>query len=113
MEWVELALPIIEQVVETLLKLVIIPLIWIGLKWFKNWAVDTWVKKLVIEGVTFAQEKYWELDGKQRFEKAKVYALERLNKYGIKIEMEWLDALIDSTVNMLRDEYEDWYRNKE
>ncbi len=112
MDWVELLLPMVDQAVETLLKLVVIPLIWLGLKWFKNWAVDTWVKKLVIEGVMFAQEKYWQNDGKQRFEKAKLYVLERLNKYGIKVEMEWLDALIDSTVKRLRDEFNDWY-NKE
>ena len=113
MEWIDLLLPIVDQAVETLLKLVVIPLIWVGLQWFKNWVVDWWVKKLVIEGVTFAQEKYWSIDGEKRFEKAKLYILERLNKYGIKVEMEWIDALIDSTVNILRDEFEDWYRELE
>ncbi len=112
MEWAELWLPIIEQGIEVLLKVVIIPLLWIGLTWFKNWVVDWWVKKLVIEGVTFAQEKYWSIDGKQRFEKAKHYILERLNKYGIRVEMEWLDALIDSTVKILRDEFDNWYNKQ-
>lgn len=109
MEWIDLFLPIVDQVVETLLKLVVIPLIWVGVWWFRNWAVDAWVKKLVVEGVMFAQEKYWQVDGEQRFEKAKAYVLERLNKYGIKVEAEWLDALIDATVKLLRDEFEDWY----
>jgi hypothetical protein len=113
MSWVELLLPVIDQAVETLLKLVVIPLIWVGLQWFKNWAVDTWVKKLVVEGVMFAQEKYWAIDGEQRFEQAKAYVLERLNKYGIKVEPAWLDALIDATVKLLRDEFEDWYNKEE
>ncbi len=112
MEWIDLWLPIVEQVVETLLKLVVIPLIWVGVKWFKDWAVDTWVKKLVIDGVMFAQEKYWQLDGAKRFEKAKAYVIERLGKYGIKVEDEWLDALIDATVKLLRDKFDDWYNDR-
>ncbi len=108
----EFVLLLVNEGVDVLLKLVIFPLLWIGVSWFKKWAVDWWVKKLVIEGVMFAQEKYWSIDGKQRFEKAKLYVLERLNKYGIKVEKEWLDALIDSTVKILRDEFDNWYNKQ-
>ena len=112
MDWLELLLPIIKDLVIIVAIAVLIPAVKAGVGWWKNLTMEAWIKELIIDGVLFVQEKYWEKSGQQKFELAKVWIIEQLNEKGINVSEEWLDALIDAVVKQLRAEFgdEDWYR---
>lgn len=108
MDLVELFLPIVKDV----LIIVVLALAGLGIKLYRNWMIETWVKELIVDAVMFVQEKYWQLDGEERFEKAKEWLLVELKKRKIDVSKEWLDALIDRMVKELRAEFgEGWYRD--
>ena len=112
MDWLELLLPIIKDLVIIVAIAVLIPAVKAGVGWWKNLTMEAWIKELIIDGVLFVQEKYWEKSGQQKFELAKVWIIEQLNEKGINVSEEWLDALIDAVVKQLRAEFgdEEWYR---
>lgn len=109
MDWLELLLPIVRDIMIT----VVLLLAGLAVKWWKNLAVENWVKELVVDGVLFVQEKFWEHTGEEKFEFAKQWIIERLNEKGINVSEEWLEGLIDAIVAQLRAEFgeEQWYRN--
>ena len=111
MDWLELLLPIIKDLVIIVAIAVLIPAVKAGVGWWKNLTMEAWIKELIIDGVLFVQEKYWEKSGQQKFELAKVWIIEQLNEKGINVSEEWLDALIDAVVKQLKAEFGDeWYR---
>ena len=105
LEILEVLLPLARDVIVSLI-LIAVALAW---KWWKGLAIDDWIKDLVEDAVLFAQEKYWDKTGLQKFHMAKMFVLDKLKEKGIPINEEWIDALIDATVKRLRDEFEDWY----
>ena len=107
-EWTELLLPIISD----LIIIIVLTIAGFGIKLFREWKVEQWIKEMVIDAVLFAQEKYWDLSGEEKFEKAKELLLAELKSRGFKISEEWLEALIDRMVMELRALFgdEDWYR---
>ena len=109
MDWLELLLPIVRDIVIT----VVLLLAGLAVKWWKNLAIENWVKELVIDAVLFTQEKFWAHTGEEKFEIAKQWIVERLNEKGINVSEEWLEGLIDAIVNQLRAEFgeQGWYRN--
>ncbi len=115
LQWIELVLPIVKDLVIIFVVAVVIPAIAAGVKWWKELAVENWIKELVIDSVLFVQEKYWDLSGEQKFELAKGWVLEKLSEKGINVSEKWLNGLIDAIVKQLRSEFgeEDWYRNKQ
>jgi len=110
MEWVELLLPIVRDLV----IVIVITVVGYSLKFWRELTLEQWVKELVIDSVLFIQEKYWNLSGEQKFAEAKKWLLRQLNERGIKVDEEWLDALIDATVKELRAQFGDehWYRGE-
>jgi len=115
MEWVELLLPIVKDLIIIFVVAVVIPAIGAGVKWWKDLAIENWIKELAVDGVLFVQEKYWGLAGEEKFALAKQWIVAKLNEKGIDVTDEWLDGLIDAIVNQLRAEFgeEQWYRNKD
>ncbi len=113
MEILELFLPIIKDLFIIFVVAVVIPGIGAAVKWWKNLAIENWVKELVIDGVLFTQEKYWQSSGKEKFQVALEWITQRLNEKGINVDKKWLEGLIDATVKLLRDEFDDWYREEE
>jgi len=109
MDWLELFLPIIRDVVITLVLLVA----GLAVKKWQNIQLDGWVKEIIVDGVLFVQEKFWQHTGEEKFEIAKQWIVERLNEKGINVSEEWLEGLIDAIVNQLRAEFgeQGWYRN--
>ncbi len=112
MEWVELFLPIIKDVVIIIVVAVVIPAIAAGVSWWKELAIENWIKELVVDGVLFTQEKFWDLSGERKFEEAKLWIVAKLIEKGIDVDMAWLEGLIDAVVKQLRAEFgeEEWYR---
>jgi len=108
MDWLELLLPIVRDIMIT----VVLVVASFAVRWWKNLAVENWIKELVIDAVMFVQEKFWEHTGEEKFELAKQWIIDRLNEKGITVSEEWLEGLIDAIVNQLRAEFgEDaWYR---
>ena len=108
MDWMELLLPIIRDVV----IVVVLAAAGYALKFWRNIQMEAWIKELIVDAVLFVQEKYWDLSGEDKFAQAKVWIVEQLNKRGIQVDDEWLDAVIDAVVKELRAEFgdEDWYR---
>ena len=108
MDWMELLLPIIRDVV----IVVVLAAAGYALKFWRNIQLEAWIKELIVDAVLFVQEKYWDYSGQKKFELAKRWILERLNEKGINVSEEWLDALIDAVVKQLRAEFGDdeWYR---
>ena len=108
MDWLELLLPIVRDIVITLVLLVA----GFAVKKWQEIQLEGWIKDLIMDGVLFVQEKFWEHTGKEKFEFAKQWIIERLNEKGIKVSMEWLEALIDAVVKQLRSEFgeDEWYR---
>ena len=109
MDWLELLLPIIEDIVIT----IVVILIGLAVKKWKDLAIKAEIKELVEDSVLFVQEKYWDYQGEQKFEEAKQWLIARLNERGINVDLPWLEALIDATVKRLRDELETWYPEEE
>jgi hypothetical protein len=110
MDYVELLLPIIRD----LIIVIVIAVVGFAVKWWRDLTIDNWIKELVIDGVLFAQEKFWELTGEEKFEQAKQWILDRLKEKGVNVSEEWLEGLIDAIVKQLRAEFgdEDWYREE-
>jgi hypothetical protein len=115
MDWLELLLPIVKDLIIIFVIAVIVPAIGAGVKWWKDLTIENWIKELVVDGVLFVQEKFWEYSGEEKFEFAKQWVIERLNEKGIDVSMEWLEGLIDAVVKQLRAEFgdESWYREEE
>ncbi len=112
MDILEMVLPIVKDLVIIIVVTIVIPAIGAAIKWWKELTIEDWIKDLVIDGVIFVQERYWDLSGERKFVEAKLWILNKLNEKGITVDDEWLEGLIDSIVNQLRAEYgaEDWYR---
>jgi len=112
MDWVELFLPIAKDLIIIIFVAVVIPAIRAGVSWWKELTIENWIKELVVDGVLYAQEKYWDKTGLQKFELAKAWILSKLNEKGVNVSEEWLDGLIDAIVKQLRADFgdEDWYR---
>ena len=113
MDWLEMLLPIIKDVVIIVVITLVVPAIGAAAKWWKQLTVEEWIKDLVIDGVLFVQERYWDHSGMQKFELAKQWIIMRLSEKGINVSEEWIDGLIDAVVKQLRAEFgdEDWYRD--
>lgn len=113
MNWLELALPTIKDILIIIVITVLVPLLRAAIKWWRDLVLENWIKELIEDGVLFAQEKYWDSVGEERFELAKQWIVDKLNEKGIKVSMDWLEGLIDATVRRLRDEFnETWYREE-
>lgn len=110
MDSFELFSPIVRDLVIT----VVVIIVGFVLKKWQSLNVDYWVKELVVDAVLFVQEKYWEQSGEEKFEIAKQWLVDKLNEKGIKVDIKWLEGLINSVVKQLRAEFgeEDWYRQK-
>jgi len=81
-------------------------------KWWRNLKIDGWIKETIEEGVLFAQEKYWDKEGKEKFEYAKAYILTQLSEWGIELSETKLDKMIDAVVKRLKAEFGDlWYND--
>ena len=105
MDWLELLSPIIRDVV----IVIVLAVAGFAVKFWRNLQLEAWIKELVVDAVLFAQEKFWDHTGEQKFTQAKIWILERLNSKGIDVDMEWLDGLIDAVVKQLRAEFgDDW-----
>ena len=102
MDWFELLLPIVREIV-LVAALVVAGL---AIQWWRTLVIEQWIKDLVEDAVFFAKEKYWDKTGAQKFEQAKKFVLNRLAERGIKINESWLDGLIDAVVGRFRDEWE-------
>ena len=112
MDYLELLLPIIKDLIIIFAIAVLIPAVKAGVGWWKNLTMEAWIKELIVDGVMFVQEKYWQHSGEQKFALAKKWIIERLQEKGITVSEEWLDGLIDAVVKQLRDEFGDeWYRD--
>lgn len=112
MDWLELVLPIVKDVVIIMVVTLIVPAIGAGVKWWKELTMEEWIKDLVVDGVLFVQERYWDHRGEEKFEIAKAWILGKLHEKGIDVDMDWLDGLIDAMVKQLRSEFgEDWYHS--
>ena len=101
MDWLELLLPIVREIV----LIIVLALAGLVVKWWQGLQIEGWVKEIVIDGVLFVQEKFWESTGEEKFKFAKQWIIERLKEKGINVSEEWLDALIDAVVNQLRAEF--------
>jgi len=106
----DLLLPLLADlivlVVVALFGVIGVPLI----KWWKNWKVDQWVKDTIIDGVLYAQEKYWDKAGEDKFQYAKAHILSRMNDWGIEISESRIDERIDSAVKRMKKEFgKYWY----
>ena len=105
MDWLELLSPIIRDVV----IVIVLAVAGFAVKFWRNLQLESWIKELVVDAVLYAQEKYWDHTGSEKFTQAKMWILERLNSRGIDVDMEWLDGLIDAVVKQLRAEFgDDW-----
>lgn len=109
MDFVELFLPVIRDLV----ILVVVSIAGYALKFWKDLQLEHWIKDLVIDAVLFVQEKYWDLSGVEKFDQAKGWLIAYLNSKGVKVDMDWLEGMIDAAVKELRAEFgeEEWYRN--
>ncbi len=68
------------------------------------------VRAIVRDGVLFAQQVYGHLDGEVRYEKALERISAALADYGITVNEEQLDAMIEAMVKALKKEFgDDWY----
>jgi len=114
MDWLELFLPIIKDLIIIVFVAVVIPAISKAVSWWKELTIENWIKELVIDGVLYVQEKYLNKTGLQKFELAKAWVLSKLKDKGINVSEEWLDGLIDAIVKQLRSEFgeDDWYRKE-
>lgn len=105
----EMVLPLVRDIIVTLVAIVAMA----AWRWWKKLAMDAWIKDLVEDGVLLAQERFWNHVGAERFEKAKEFIVGKLNEYGVKVDMDWLEGLIDATVKRLRADYDGaWYRDE-
>ena len=112
MDYLELLLPIIKDLIIIFAVAVLIPAIKAGVGWWKSVTMEAWIKELIVDGVLFVQERYWDHSGMQKFELAKQWIIMRLSEKGINVSEEWIDGLIDAVVKQLRDEFGDeWYRD--
>lgn len=113
MDWLELLLPIVKDIVIILVVTLVVPAVGAAAKWWKELTLEEWIKDLVVDGVLFVQERYWEHKGEEKFDIAMNWILDKLNEKGIDVDYEWLAGLIDAVVKQLRSEFgeEDWYRS--
>ncbi len=115
--WLEFLSPYIFDfvfpILERLLILAFVAMATMFVRWWKNLTIERWIKDIIVEGILYAQEKFWDKEGKERFAYAKLYILKRIEeKWFISIPEERLDALIDSLVKHLKGEFAElWYNN--
>jgi hypothetical protein len=66
-------------------------------------------KELAGAAVRYAQQVYWNLDGKIRYEKAMEWMIAECKRYGIKFTVDQLDGLIHEALRTFKDEFgEEW-----
>ncbi len=124
-DWIELIVtPLIEGLIPVILDalfkligLIALIIATAGINWWKNIAIDNWIKRIVEEAVLSTQEQLWNEEGVTKFVVAKDYVLTRLNKglskVFIRISEEEIDNRIDAMVKVLREELiETWYADK-
>lgn len=75
----------------------------IKIKSFIEEKINSEIKKKVVETTCqYINQLYSELDGSEKFQKAKENIIQQLNEKGISISELELDILIESTVNSLK-----------
>lgn len=110
MDWFELLSPIVRDIVIAIVMLIV----GIAAKKWQSIAIENEVKDLIVDAVLYVQEKYWDYQGEQKFEEAKLWIVQQLNERGIPVDLPWIEALIDATVKRLREElYDTWYPDEE
>lgn len=71
----------------------------------KEWLKDTTVRKVIADGVRYAQKVYGHLDGDTRYDNALTKIVLRLNRWKIYLSEEELEMLIESILVELQKEY--------
>ncbi len=102
---------VLISLVSELLIAVVVVLIGIGLSWYKSNIKDENTRRIIADGILFAQQVFGHLDGGVRFKEAKTWITKTLQSQGIKIDDEKLKVLIEATLKELKIEYgENWYK---
>ena len=95
MDWYDVLFPIAKEVIDLLVKVVLIPAIVLGVKWVKDLLKDRLVRQIVMDGILYAQQLYWQEGGDVKFNEAIDYIVRQLNRWGIKMTEEDLIDLIE------------------
>lgn len=61
-------------------------------------------QELAMIAVRFAEQAYWDYDGKEKYEEALIFLSRELSQLGIKVSEETLEALIESALKQIKDE---------
>lgn len=102
MDWTELLLPLIQQALDVVFKLVIIPAIVLGVKWLSDTIQNSIVRRIVEDAVLYAQQLYHEEGGEVKLEEAIAYVQRWLEAKNIKLTEEQIEDLIEAVLKDIK-----------
>lgn len=109
MDWMNMLLPIIMELVELVIKVLVIPVIVMGIKWLSDNIKNAIIRRVVEDAVRYAQQLYHEEGGEVKYEQALEQVVSILSKYGIELTEEELAFYIESILKKVKDEVgENW-----
>ena len=102
---------LVFDILTEIIVLVAVVLAGIGLSWYRDNVKDEKIRKIIADGVLFAQQVYGHLEGEKRFEYAKEEIRYMLSNNGFDVSIDEMDTLIESVLKRLKAEYGDnWYK---
>lgn len=102
MDWTELLLPLIQQALDVVFKLVIIPAIVLGVKWLSEFIRHRIIRRIIEDAVLYAQQLYDEEGGAKKLDEAIMYVQRHLATWNINLTEQQIIDLIEPVLKELK-----------